>query len=332
MQIIGPEQTIVVTGAAGFIGSYVVGALNRAGYDRLILVDDFGRADKAPNLAGKRFAFKLHRDAFLRSLEDSSFHPPVAAVLHLGARTDTTEMDYAVHERLNLRYSQVLWRHCAAAGIPFYYASSAATYGAGEHGYNDSDAVTPLLQPLNPYGLSKLRFDQWVLAQSVAPPVWAGLRFFNVYGPNEYHKGRMASVIFHAFNQIQGAGRVRLFRSHRTDYADGAQARDFVHVADVTAVCLWLLQGGASASGIFNLGSGRARTFNHLAGAVFSALGKPAAIDYIDTPQDIRDTYQYFTEADLAKLRGAGYSAPMRSLEEGITSYVRDYLAPHAYF
>jgi len=326
---ISPDDRIVVTGAAGFIGSYLIGFLNRAGYRKLILVDDFSRADKAPNLVGKAYEAQIHRDDFVQWLraEDRG----VRGVFHLGARTDTTEMDYSVHRVLNLEYSQEVWRACSELQIPLLYASSAATYGAGEHGYNDDHETIPALRPLNPYGQSKQDFDVWALAQTDAPPHWAGVKFFNVYGPNEYHKGRMASVVLHAYRQIQQTGGMKLFRSHRDDCADGEQSRDFVYVDDVARICYFLLADGMS-TGIFNVGSGVARSFNDLAAAVFAALGKFTNITYVDTPADIRDTYQYFTEAALDKLRAAGYTAPTRSLEEGITAYVQAYLSAGAYF
>lgn len=324
-----PHRAIVVTGAAGFIGSYLCGFLNRAGFSQLILVDDFSRADKAKNLEGKQYAERVERAEFEAWAQRTDVD--IQAVFHLGARTDTTEMDYAVHRVLNVEYSQMIWRLCTECRIPLLYASSAATYGAGEWGYDDNHSIVEKLRPLNPYGQSKQDFDLWALAQSETPPYWAGVKFFNVFGPNEYHKGRMASVVVHAFHQIRKTGGMKLFRSHRPDFADGAQARDFIHVDDVARICFFLLDARPTG-GLFNVGSGSARTFNDLVAAVFSAMNLQPAISYIDTPADIRDTYQYFTEARMDKLRAAGYTAPIRSLEDGVTNYVETYLSQGAYF
>ncbi|MFN8301507.1 MAG: ADP-glyceromanno-heptose 6-epimerase [Saprospiraceae bacterium] len=318
---------IAVTGAAGFIGSCMVRRLNDAGYTNLVVVDEFSRPDKMRNLEGKSFREQIHRDNFLRWLE--RHHADIEAVLHLGARTDTTEMDTAIFDRLNLEYSKSMWMLCAGFRIPLFYASSAATYGLGELGYSDDHATIPRLKPLNPYGQSKQDFDVWVLEQlrdtQQAPPAWAGFKFFNVYGPNEYHKGRMASVIFHTARQIKATGSMKLFRSHRPDYRDGEQSRDFIYVKDVVDVLLFFLEK-RPPSAIFNLGTGKARTFLDLAKGTFHALGLEPNISFIDTPADIRDTYQYFTEANMDKLRAAGYLEPFYGLEEGIEDYVQRYL------
>lgn len=323
------NDVIVVTGAAGFIGSYLVGYLNRLGFTQLVLVDDFSKDNKAANLAGKQYLHLVERELYI----DWQDNNPglVQAVFHLGARTDTTEMDYAVHKRLNLDYSIQIWKQCVKHNIPLVYASSAATYGNGEHGYVDNHDIVNQLQPLNPYGVSKNEFDIWALLQTSAPPFWAGLKFFNVFGPNEYHKGRMASVIFHAFNQIREKGEVKLFRSHNPDYKDGEQIRDFIYVKDVASICVWLMQN-QPASGLYNTGTGKARTFLDLVRAIFTTLQVPEHINFVDTPIDIRDKYQYFTEADMTKLRAAGYSQPFYSLEEGVKEYVSEYLAEHKYF
>lgn len=320
---------LIITGAAGFIGSALTRYLNDQGRTDLVLVDDFGRADKAPNWRDKDYRLKLERDALAGWLTEH--HAEVEAVFHLGARTDTTERDERIFDRLNVAYSQELWRLCATHQLPLIYASSAATYGAGDRGYNDDHELVERLEPLNPYGRSKNDFDAWALAQSEQPPVWYGLKFFNVYGPNEYHKGRMASVIFHTARQIREHGAMRLFRSHRPDVADGEQSRDFVYVKDVVAVMYWLYQNRPS-SGLYNLGTGRARTFLDLAKLTFRALDREPNISFIDTPEDIRDTYQYFTEAPMDKLRRTGYSAPFYSLEEGIEDYVRRYLRDNKYW
>ena len=319
---------IVVTGAAGFIGSALVGELLRQGWQDIVAVDDFSRPDKAPNLEGNTLSAKVDRKEFHDWLDANQ--QLVQFIFHLGARTDTTEFDTAIFDELNLHYSQEVWKRCVKYGIPLVYASSAATYGAGEHGYDDDHDLIAKLKPLNPYGESKNDFDQWALAQAEKPYFFAGLKFFNVYGPNEYHKGRMASVVLHAFRQIRDTGGMKLFRSHRPDYKDGEQLRDFVYVKDVCDVCLFLMEH-RKHSGIYNLGSGKARTFLDLARAVFAALGKDENIEFIDTPADIRDKYQYYTEANMAKLKGIGYDKPFTSLEEGVGDYVTNYLIPGSY-
>ena len=323
------NATIVVTGAAGFIGSCLVGFLNAKGYSNLIITDDFSRLDKTPNLEEKKFSAKVERASFFDWLKENK--PSISFVFHIGARTDTTEFNYAVHQHLNVEYSQKIWRYCTEHNIPLVYASSAATYGAGEFGYTDDHELPFKLQPLNPYGISKNEFDKWALQQTSTPPFWAGLKFFNVYGPNEYHKGRMASVIFHSFNQVKKDGRVKLFKSHRPDFKDGRQLRDFVYVKDVLNVCYWLMEN-EPMPGIYNLGTGKARAFEDLVKATFAGLDKPAHIDFIDMPEDIRDKYQYFTEADMHKLRSVGYSQPFFSLEDGVGDYVRNYLVRGEYY
>jgi ADP-L-glycero-D-manno-heptose 6-epimerase len=323
------SDTIVITGAAGFIGSYLAGYLNQHGYENLILVDDFADEAKVANLKGKKKLHKIHREQFF---DWCRLHPrSISCIFHLGARTDTTEMDYSVHKKWNLDYSKQVWELCVQEQIPLVYASSAATYGNGEWGYKDDHELAAKLQPLNPYGRSKHEFDLWALEQKHTPPFWAGVKFFNVYGPNEYHKGRMASVIFHAFHQITQTGGMRLFRSHNPDYPDGGQMRDFIYVRDVVRMCTWLMSN-KPANGLYNIGTGKARTFVDLARAVFAALELPEQISYIDTPEDIRDKYQYFTEADMSKLQHAGYDRPVHSLEEGIADYVVHYLKNGIYF
>ncbi len=315
---------IVVTGAAGFIGSRLLHELQERGYADLVAVDDFSRADKAANLEGIKLSARVERKDFPAWIDANE--KLIQFIFHLGARTDTTEFNKAVFDELNLHYSQRVWERCAQYAIPLVYASSAATYGNGDLGYSDTDDALPFkLKPLNPYGESKNDFDKWALQRDAKPFFWAGLKFFNVYGPNEYHKGRMASVVFHAFRQIRDTGGMQLFRSHRPDYADGGQLRDFVYVKDVCDVCIFLMEH-RKHSGIYNLGSGKARTFLSLAHNVFRAMGRPEHIAFIDTPADIRDKYQYFTEAEMGKLRGTGYSKPFHTLEEGIEDYVRNYL------
>ncbi len=320
---------IVVTGAEGFIGSCLAGRLNREGYSHIILVDGFSSESKQANLSGKSFAGQVNRDDFFRWLE--KHHPEVCFVFHLGARTDTAEKDMAVFNRLNLQYSKNIWKACASYQIPLIYASSAATYGAGEHGYNDSHSTLHQLKPLNPYGKSKHDFDRWALRQQSTPPYWAGLKFFNVYGPNEYHKGRMASSILHMFRQTRQQGAISLFRSHREDIADGEQKRDFVYVKDVVDVCLYLFKH-QTLPGIYNIGTGQARTFREVATLVFKAIGREPNIQYIDTPESIRNNYQYYTKASVLKLRKAGYVNEFTSLEEGIEDYISNYLSAAKYY
>ncbi len=326
------SSTLVITGAAGFIGSCLTGFLNEKGFDQLILVDEFSRVDKVDNLKGKKYIHRIERDDFFRWLELEK--PVIDFFFHLGARTDTTEFDYAVHERLNLEYSQLVWDYCMMRQVPLVYASSAATYGSGELGYSDNHELPFLLEPLNAYGISKNEFDKWAIRQQSHPPFWAGLKFFNVYGPNEYHKGRMASVIWHAFNQIKKSGTVKLFKSHRPDFRDGQQLRDFIYVKDILKVCYWLMEnfGKLSESGLFNLGTGRARSFEDLVRATFSGAGLPVQIQYIDMPEDIREKYQYFTEARMDKLVHAGYTEPFFSLESGVSDYVTNYLSTLNYY
>lgn len=314
---------IVVTGAVGFIGSCLIKKLNDEGHSDIIAVDEFSHEAKNRNLEGKQIAERIDRNDFPGWLWEK--HDQVDAIFHIGARTDTTEKDWDIFQELNLDYSKALWELCAQHGIPFIYASSAATYGLGELGYEDDHEVVSRLHPLNPYGDSKNLFDQWALQQEQQPPQWYGLKFFNVYGPNEYHKGRMASVIFHTTRQIKATGGMKLFRSHRPDYADGQQSRDFVYIKDVIGVINWLWQH-RPANGLYNLGTGQARSFQDLAENTFRAMGLQPNIQYVDTPEDIRDTYQYFTQANMAKLREAGYKAPFYSLEAGIEDYVRAYL------
>ena len=314
---------IVITGAAGFIGSCLVGNLNNEGYTDLILVDDFSHAEKEKNLEGKKFSQKIERTIFQNWLREN--HRFVQFIFHIGARTDTTEFDKTIFDELNLNYTKEIWKTCVEFGLPLVYASSAATYGNGDHGYNDDHSIIDKLVPLNPYGESKNDFDKWAIAQEKKPCFWVGLKFFNVYGPNEFHKGRMASVIFHAFNQISKNGEMKLFRSHHPNFKDGEQLRDFVYVKDVTSVCLFLMNHRKD-SGIYNLGSGTARTFLDLVKNTFQAMKKPEKIKFIDTPIDIRDKYQYFTEANMNKLISIGYTNPFTTLEEGVKDYVENYL------
>ena len=311
---------VVVTGAAGFVGARVVEALRARGMD-VASVDHLEAFDARPEHAGVDFGRRVDVDDLARWLETAK---DVTAVVHLGACTDTREMDRAYLNRVNLQASQDLWSYCTRLRIPLIYASSAATYGDGALGYDDDEALIPSLKPLNPYGQSKQDFDVWALAEERRgqhPPAWAGLKFFNVYGFGERHKGRMASVVLHAFDQVQSRGFVQLFKSHRDGIADGHQARDFVFVGDVVDTIVAMLDRPPSR-GIFNLGSGTARTFLDLARAVFAALDRPADIRFIDTPVDLRSQYQYFTEARMTRLRDAGFARQSTDLETGVAQYV----------
>ncbi len=320
---------IIVTGAYGFIGSCLVQRLNEHGYRDIIVVDDFYKDKKEPNLTGKGVREWIHRDIFLTWFARSAKY--VDCVLHLGARTDTTSKDKAIFDALNLNYSKDLWKICVRAGVPMIYASSAATYGNGSHGYNDDDAGLSILKPMNMYAESKHDFDLWALEQNSAPPKWAGLKFFNVYGPNEYHKARMASVVWHGYKQITATGTLKLFESHKKGIADGEQKRDFIYVKDITDICMHFMNHECS-NGIYNAGTGQARSFLDLGKALFDALDLPAAIEFIPTPENIRNTYQYYTQAEISKLRSAGYQKEFTSLEDGVREYVRDFLIPGSYY
>ncbi|HEY5690725.1 MAG TPA: ADP-glyceromanno-heptose 6-epimerase [Cyclobacteriaceae bacterium] len=314
---------IIVTGAVGFIGSCLIHKLNAENFKAIVAVDKFDNETKNKNLVGAVIQERVDRDEFMAWLDKN--YENVEFLFHIGARTDTAEFDISLLHRLNTDYTKEVWKRCVKYQIPLIYASTAATYGLGEQGYDDDESAIDKLIPLNPYGLSKQEFDVWALSQEEKPFFWAGLKFFNVYGPNEYHKTRMASVIFQAFNQIKATEKMKLFRSHNPDYKDGEQMRDFVYVKDVVEVCYFLMHHRKN-SGIYNLGSGKARTFLDLTKAVFKGLGKKEDIEFIDTPKDIRDKYQYFTEAKMDKLRKIGYNKHFYSLEEGVSDYVTNYL------
>ncbi len=320
---------IVITGAAGFIGSCLVSYFNQQGHKDLVLSDDFSHSEKENNLTNKQFLQKIDRKKLFDWIDKN--HADVEYVIHIGARTDTTEFNEAIFEELNLGYTQKIWSLCTKYHIPLIYASSAATYGAGENGYNDDETKIKFLNPLNPYGWSKQKFDVWALEQKTCPPNWYGLKFFNVFGPNEYHKKRMASVVFHAFNQIKQTDSVKLFRSHHSQYKDGEQLRDFIYVKDVCQVIYFLFQNKVK-NGIYNLGTGKARTFLDLTKSVFKAMDKPESIMFIDTPIDIRDKYQYYTQADMKKLQQQGYQKPFTPLESAVEDYVKNYLLPNRFF
>ena len=296
---------IVITGAKGFIGSVMASLLKEKNYTNLVLIDK-----------DDRFTF----------LEDSD----IDAVIHLGACTNTEELNYDIHKELNLEYSKKVWEYTAKRQIPLIYASSAATYGNGEYGYDDTHSVLSRLEPLNPYGVSKNEFDRWALSQPQSPPSWTGLKFFNVYGPNEGHKGKMASMVYHAYNQIKETGKVRLFKSYKPGYRDGGQQRDFVYVKDVVNVIYWMLTEMLSSEwkkdGLYNIGTGRTESFLSLAYSVFRALGLEPNIEYIDMPKDIQTKYQYYTKANIVKLFSVGYKKSFMRLEDGIEDYVTNYL------
>lgn len=321
---------IVVTGAAGFIGSCQLSYLaEHFPQLELVAVDEFATTAKAPNLEGKNVAHFVHRMVFHDWLTDHA--DEVEVVFHLGARTDTTEKDHRIFDELNIEYSQKLWKICTDHQIPFLYASSAATYGGGEYGYSDAHEWVQKLKPLNPYGESKNDFDKWALSQKESPPKWAGFKFFNVFGPNEFHKGRMASVVFHAFHQIKEHGKMKLFKSHRADIPHGHQSRDFVYIADVLKMINWIHQAKPE-NGLYNIGSGTPNTFLDLVHFTFEAMGIPPQIEFIDTPKDIRDSYQYYTCADMQKLKEAGYQEEPYSFKDAISEYVQHYLNPHQYY
>ncbi len=316
----------IVTGGAGFIGSNLVAALNRLGGGPVLVVDelDAGGA-KEQNLADLTFRDFVDKAAFRKAVLAGRLEP-VDTVFHLGACSSTTETDAAYLEDNNFRYTQDVCRWCLEHGIRFVYASSAATYGDGSQGYCDADEVTPTLQPLNLYGRSKQDFDCWALREGILDRI-VGIKYFNVYGPREDHKGDMRSLVNKAYLQIRETGALQLFKSHRADYEDGQQKRDFVYVRDAVGVTLFFHEH-REVSGLFNCGTGHARTWLDLAGALFDAMGRESVIRFVDMPEAIRDKYQYYTEADTAKLRLAGYTAPFTSIEDGVRDYVRAWLAP----
>ncbi|MBN2437551.1 MAG: ADP-glyceromanno-heptose 6-epimerase [Deltaproteobacteria bacterium] len=315
---------IVVTGGAGFIGSVFVARLNAEGINDIIVVDDLAASAKWKNLVKRRYVDYLHKSVFLNMVDSGRIRFPVEAVVHMGACSSTTERDCNYLMENNFHFTSLLAQWALEKGIRFIYASSAATYGDGAQGFSDADETTLGLRPINMYGYSKQLFDLRVLREGMADRA-AGIKFFNVFGPNEYHKGDMTSVIFKAFHQIRETGKVRLFKSYKPEYIDGGQMRDFVYVKDCVDVLWWFLNH-REVNGIFNLGSGQARTWNDLIRAVFAAMGLPPAIDYIEMPKAIREQYQYFTEAKMEKLRTAGCPAEFRPLEEAVADYVKAHL------
>lgn len=314
---------IIVTGGAGFIGSCIVRSLNNAGCTDIIIVDNIAETDKWMNMRNKKYIKYIHKSIFLEELPT---YPNVEAIIHMGAQSATTEKNFDYLWNNNFEYTKSLWNYCADKQIPFIYASSAATYGDGSLGFDDSMDIDQLL-PLNGYGYSKQLFDLWVKHQAkVFPPQYAGLKFFNVYGPNEYFKGSMASMVFHGFRQIKETGKIKLFKSCNPNYADGGQLRDFVYVKDVCNVIMWLLENN-KVSGLFNVGTGRAQSFAELATATFHALDLEPNIEYIDMPEKLRGKYQYYTQAEMNKLHSAGYSFQFANLEMGVKDYVINHLS-----
>lgn len=320
---------IVITGAAGFIGSCMAARLNAEGYNDLCLVDFFGNSEKQKNHRAKTHTYLIDRRAFLDWAKGRE--KEIQMILHLGARTNTLEMDYSVFKELNVDYSKLVWQFCAKHQIPLIYASSAATYGDGSQGFEDDESILERYIPQNPYAYSKHAFDKWAVDQEEKPYFWAGLKFFNVFGPNEYHKGRMASVVWHAYKQIKETGEAKLFRSLKPEYKNGEQKRDFIYVKDVCDA-IFHFMNERKPSGLYNLGTGKARTFNDLAGAIFAAMDQPQKISYIDPPEQLRAGYQYFTEAKTEKLRQAGYEKAFTPLEDAVAEYVREYLAEETYY
>ncbi len=320
---------IVVTGAAGFIGSCMIARLNESNFNNIIAVDVFQDEFKNQNLAGKKLRATIDREAFLPWLDENA--EAVEFIFHLGAHTDTTEQDTDILRKLNTDYSKAIWKRCVDEQIPLIYASSAATYGAGENGFSDDENTLESLKPLNAYGQSKQEFDLWAISQEQKPFFWAGLKFFNVYGPNEYHKERMASVVYHSFHKIIESNTLKLFKSHRSDFEDGEQKRDFLYVKDAVEVMYWLMHHRKN-SGIYNIGTGEARSFNSLATAIFKSLGLESKVEYVDTPEDIREKYQYFTEADIKKIKSIGYPMDFTTLEAGVDDYIKNYLLNMTYY
>ncbi len=315
---------IVVTGGAGFIGSAIVWRLNRMGEDKIIIVDELGTDDKWKNLVGLNFREFMNKDEFIKRVKEENVPFDIEAIIHMGACSATTEKDADYLMRNNHHYSVELCRYCLPRRARFIYASSAATYGDGTNGYLDNENELENLKPLNMYGYSKHLFDLWLKMNKIIDKV-AGLKYFNVYGPNEYHKEDMRSVVHKAYQQILETGKVKLFKSYHPDYKDGEQKRDFVYVKDIVDMTLFFLEHH-DKNGLFNAGSGKAHTWNELVTAIFKAMDKPVNIEYVDMPENLRGKYQYFTQAELKKIKDAGYSKPITPLDEGVADYVKNYL------
>ncbi|MBI2603373.1 MAG: ADP-glyceromanno-heptose 6-epimerase [Deltaproteobacteria bacterium] len=317
---------IIVTGGAGFIGSALLWGLNQEGVQDIVVVDVFDEASKWKNLVKRKFREVIHRDQFLAWLKEGKHD--IECIFHMGACSSTTEMNMDFLLDNNFKYSAEIFRFCTDKEVPLIYASSGATYGMGEQGFSDDSRVIPSLRPINPYGFSKQIFDTWVLQEKGQPPFWCGLKFFNVYGPNEYHKGSMMSVVAKAYPQIKETGRLKLFKSYKEGYAQGEQLRDFIYVKDVISVMLHLWKHPSLPPGIYNLGTGTARSFGDLGRAVFSAMEQEPNFEWIEMPEEIRNQYQYFTEAKMSRLRTqAQYREPFQTLEDGVRDYVANYLA-----
>lgn len=320
---------IVVTGGAGFIGSAIVWKLNKLGHDKIIIVDELGKDEKWKNLNGLKYSDFFHKDDFMGLILQRALPFKATSIIHLGACSSTTEKDADFLMDNNYHYSQELAKYCLENGVRFIYASSAATYGDGSNGYNDDENSLGQLRPLNMYGYSKHLFDSWIKRNSLIDKV-VGLKYFNVYGPNEYHKGEMRSVVHKAFEQVRDTGKVRLFKSYKPEFKDGEQKRDFIYVKDAVDMTLYFLEH-QDKNGIFNIGTGHAQTWVELVKALFDAVGKPVNIEFIDMPEEIREKYQYFTEANLKNLRNAGYDKTILNVSEGVTDYVKNYLLKDIY-
>jgi ADP-L-glycero-D-manno-heptose 6-epimerase len=319
---------IVITGGAGFIGSAVAWRLNTAGVSEIIIVDELGTDEKWKNLVGLNYYDFINKYDFIDLIQAGS-SPAIEAIIHMGANSSTTEKDADHLLRNNYEYTKILAKYSVENDIRLIYASSAATYGDGTKGFNDNDKESLSLLPLNMYGYSKNMFDAWALKEGMLNKI-AGLKFFNVYGPNEYHKGDMRSVVHKAFEQIQKTGSVSLFKSRSSEYKDGEQKRDFLYVKDAVDITLWFLKN-KEVSGIFNVGSGQARTWNDLVTAIFKAMNLSVNIEYIDMPEQLVSKYQYFTQADISKIKKVGYKNSLNSVEEGVTDYVKNYLLKDRY-
>jgi ADP-L-glycero-D-manno-heptose 6-epimerase len=315
---------IVVTGGAGFIGSNVVKRLNELGEDKIFIVDNLDKSEKWKNLVSLNFEDYIHKDLFLDEIKKGSFDGSIKAIIHLGARSSTTEQDVDFLMKNNYEYTKELAKWSIKNNVRFIYASSAATYGDGSKGFSDAHETIPQLKPLNAYGFSKQIFDLWALKNKILDKI-AGLKYFNVYGPGEYHKGDMRSMVLKAYEQIKRDGKIRLFKSYKPEYKDGEQLRDFIYVKDAVDMTLFFLEK-PELNGIFNIGTGQPRSWNDLARAVFSSLKMQLNIEYVDMPEEIKDKYQYFTKAEMKKLKDAGYKKPVTSLEEAVKDYIMNYL------
>lgn len=325
------QPLILITGAAGFIGSSVVQLFNEQGRENIVLVDKFTDLQKERNWKDKKYKYLVDRELLLEWLDENK--PNIEFIIHLGARTNVREKSNTVLQEMNVEYSEDVWNYATVYNIPLVYASSATTYGNGELGFNDDDKLIGDFQPLNEYAASKHNFDKWAVQQLNAPPYWAGLKLFNVYGPNEYHKGEGCSIVLKTFKQIQENNTVTLFKSNSESFEDGGQLRDFIYVKDVAKLIWWMYnamiekQWHPEKNGLYNVGTGKARSFKDVAILVFKALGKEPNITYTEMPEDIASGFREFSEATTVKLKHAGYNEPFTSLEEGIEDYIKNYLA-----